>query len=209
MANRTKQNTKRTSPTVQEWMPIADVNKSLIIRKDGHAVAAIRVQPVNIDLLSAKERVNKARQLEEVLNAIDYEYQIMSIPKPVDLDGFIAELAEKRKRTEDAIKQKLLTFYMREAAEKAASGEAIERHFYILNDVQATGKKKNQQMLLLIDRSKELALRLSGADLVSHVCDDDELRDLLFIFFNPNHAAYERAPETAIVLPSLFYDEGA
>lgn len=191
--------------STQSWFPVSDVYNGFIHRKDGILVAAVRVQPINFQLLSDNEKLRKVRALKEVLNGVDYSFQIISIARPVDLDAYIAALDEKKNNAPNLIKARLLAGYMKHAAAMAASGEALERQFYILLD-QPVGKKKQQDEAVLYRRAFDLASNLSGADLISHVCSDDELRDLLFIFTNPMQATYERAPVTQIVLPSLFTD---
>jgi hypothetical protein len=183
--------------STQSWMPVKDVYNGFIHRRDGAIIAAIRVQPVNFELLSDNEKLRKIKSLEEVMNGMDYSFQIISIARPVDLDAFISKMddmkSQKTNHGSDRIKSRLLAGYMTHAAAMATSGEAVERQFYILLD-QTVGKKPQQDEALLF----------RNADLVSHVCNNDELRDLLFVFTNPNQAGYERAPVTQISLPSLF-----
>lgn len=219
----------KTPGSSQAWMPVKDVYNSFIHRRDGAIIAAIRVQPVNFELLSENEKFRKIKSLEEVMNGMDYSFQIISIARPVDLDSFIAKMDDmkgrttpakattgdiheqekqaKRNHASDRIKSRLLAGYMSHAAAMATGGDAVERQFYILLD-QAVGKKPQQDEQLLFRKASELASSLTSADLISHFCNDEELRDLLFVFTNPNQAAYERAPMTQITLPTLFrYDE--
>lgn len=191
-----------TKNTSQDWLPIQDVHNSMIHRKDGYLLAAIMVSPVNIHLLTDVEKGRLIKSLEEVLNGIDDPFQIISIARPVDLDAYISELNSMKSDAQDQIKQRLLAGYMNHAAQMATSGEALERHFYILLD-QAPSKNQQIDISTLMTRSKELATSLSGSGLSAHVCNDVELRDLLFIFTNPNQAAYERAPANSIQFPTV------
>lgn len=192
-----------TGTSTQSWLPVKDVFNGFIHRRDGALIAAIRVSPVNFNLLSDNEKLRKIKALEEVLNGIDHSFQIISIARPVDLDAYIASLDEMKNNAPDRIKARLLAGYMQHAAAMATSGEALERQFYILID-QPASKKQQQDEAILYRKAMDLASSLSSADLSSHVCNDEELRDLLFIFTNPNQAAYERAPLTQVILPTLF-----
>ena len=193
---------KGTNST-QAWMPVTDVYNGFIHRRDGAIIAAIRIQPVNFELLSDNEKLRKIKLLEEVMNGMDFSFQIISIARPVDLDSFIGKMDELKNRTTDRIKSRLLVGYISHAAAMATSGEAVERQFYILLD-EPVGKKPQQSEAQLFRRATDLATSLSSADLISHVCNDEELRDLLFVFTNPNQAAFERAPVTQITLPPVF-----
>ncbi|MGE7828542.1 hypothetical protein [Paenibacillus sp. NPDC093718] len=196
-------------PSSQSWVPIKDIHNNIIYRKDNVIVSAVRVQPINIALLSENEQVRKIKQLEEVLNGIDYKNQTLSIAKPVDLDAYILGLEQMKQEADTALIARLLNGYIQQAASKATSGEALERHFYILID-QALSKKAQHEEQVLLQKALELANGLTHAELLSHVCNDNELRDLQFIFSNPNQAAYERAPLNSQSLPPVFFAaEGA
>jgi hypothetical protein len=189
--------------STQEWMPVKDVYNGLIHRKDGTLVCAIRVQPKNIKLLSLNEAKRLVKLLAEVLNGIDYSYQIITIPRPVDLDAYIAKLQNLKSIEENPIKNRLLGNYISQAASVAVSGEALDRLFYILID-ERPSNKKHQSEAILLQRGTELVSNLMSADLNSHLCSDDELRELLFIFTNLSQAAYERAPKDSLMLPPIF-----
>jgi len=195
--------TSAAGSSTQQWLPVKDVYNGFIHRQDGSIIAAIRVQPVNLNLLSENEKKRKIKALEEVLNGLDFSFQIISIARPVDLDAYIANLDVMRSKEENQIKARLLSEYMAQAAAMTVGGEALDRQFYILLD-QPASKKKQQDEAVLIRRAAELVSSLTSADLTSHLCNDDELRELLFIFTNPNQAAFERAPLTHTILPPVF-----
>jgi len=196
-----------SKPSTQQWLPIADIRNNLVYRKDNVVISGVRVQPVNVNLLSFKEKLRKVKQLEEVMSGIDYSHQIISIFKPVDLDSYIMGLEATRNETDSMIRKRLLNIYIKQATAKATSGEAMERHFYILID-QPLGQKPQNDELLVLQRATELAGHLSSAELISTVCNDSELRTLNFIFTNPVQAAYERSPQgNTYFPPALFAEE--
>lgn len=206
MAKKPITESKKGSLSTQNWLPIKDIKNSLVYRKDGFILSAISVEPVNLNLLSLNERKRRVNRLEEVFNGIDYSFQIFSIGKPVDLDNYIAELDFKRSNTESAIKKNILSIYKKQAVLKATSGEALDRHFYFILD-QKLGKKPQMDEQVLLERSNQLASNLSGAELISHVCNDSELRTLHFIFTNPAQAAFERAPVDVTLIPPVSFAE--
>lgn len=190
-----KQNTPRTTrkPAVQSWLPILDIRDQMIIRTDGHLVSAVRVMPVNMHLLSDSEQDKKIFSLHEVINGLNYTPQILSIARPVDLDAYVHKLERMRNDETDFVKRKILENTIRQAALMATSGETVERQFFILV-TEPPNKKAGQAEANLYKKVHDLASNLTAAELVSHVCTDQELRELLFVFLNPVQAAYERAP---------------
>lgn len=197
---------KKEPASTQKWLPIRDIHNNLLWRKDNHIVAVLRIEPVNMALLSKKEKQRKIKKLEEALNGIDYIYQILSIAKPVDLDAHIMKLEEAKRETENPIRKNLLSGYAHQAAGKAMSGEALERQFYMLIP-HVLGKKIQHDEAALSDRAIQMASSLTHAELVTQVCTDQGHLDLQFLYSNPNQAAYERAPMDVQMLPPVMFIE--
>jgi len=178
----------------QNWFNISDVNDSLIFKKDQKIIALIRVGTVNMSLLSKNEKDMRIRQLFEVMNGINTRYKILSIARPVDLDGFIEQLKVKQSQETIGMKKRLLNNAMNHAAIMASGGEAVEQQFYLLMESDISSNPEYEKNTLL-RTTKEIASNLNSAGLGSHLCTNQEIRDLLFIFSNPQQAAYERAPQ--------------
>lgn len=185
-------------------MPVHDVHDQILWLKANRIVVALHIQPVNLHLLSEAEKRRKVKAFEEVLNGIDTSFQILSIARPVDLDPYIASLRQKKAEA-TGVKSRLLAGYIQQAAQMAISGETVERHFYLL--LSQTLDKKQKDYAQLLQRAKELASRLTAIDLITHVCDDEELRNLLFLFFHPEQAAYERGPTENILIPPIWRED--
>lgn len=188
--------------TAQNWMPVKDIYNQIMYRKDDTLAAAVKVQPINIHLLSITEQKVKINALFEALNGIDYPLQIFTIARPVDLDGYISKLNMMKQNEDDLRKRKLFDGSIQVAAQKATSGEALERDFYV---VIAQENIKYVEAILL-EKAKDLSNKLTSAGLISNVCTDQELRELNFVFTHPAQASIEKAPRDQFALPT-FYDK--
>ncbi len=177
--------------TAQDWLPVADVYNSLLYRKDKHLVAILKVEPINISLLSDNEKKRIIAALHEVFNGIQEQIQIISIGRSVDLDGYIAGMEQTAQETQNFSRKKLLRGYIRQAAEMAAGGDTLERRFYILLS-QKQGKYAEEE---LKNRARELAGNVASAGLSAELCSDKLIIDLLFAFHQPGQSAFERAPD--------------
>lgn len=187
----------------QDWMPIYDIHNEIAFRRDQELVTAIKVQPVNIHLLSEKEQRVKISALHEVLNGIDVAHQFFSVAKPVDLDAYISEL-ELYKEDASFRKTRILDHYIQVAAAKASSGTALERLFFVV----LSRKRETNAEMLLYEQAKSIASNLTSAGLTADVCTEQELRDLYFITTHPAQASVERSPLDNILLPPI-YEGGA
>ena len=176
-------------PTLQGWLPVQDVADGVMVRADGSLVAAVRVTPAPFALLSAGERDRRITAMREALQGLTGAAQIVCVPRPVDLDGYLAHLGGLLAGA-TGTRRALLTGYLRYVQGLAAGGEAVERRFYVLlpGEGQAPGAAGD-----LLQRAAEFAAALSRAELDAHVGDQSELLDLLFSFLHPLQAAFERA----------------
>lgn len=185
--------------TAQQWIPVADIDGSIVYRKDNTLVAMLRVQPENIDLYSDNEKRRKVEALAEQLNGETEGLQIFCIGRPVDLNNYLEWLQEKAKMEQDFTRKMVLKGYIQQALNMAVSGETTERRFYIIITKKVVNSKSEEE---LMSRINELQIKLSTAELVSSVCRDDELMDVYSLFANPVQASFEKT-EIQMTLPSL------
>lgn len=174
---------------VQNWLPVQDISSGLLMRSDGQLVAAIRVEPAAFTLLSEVERARRITALHEIIQALPGAVQICTIPRPIDLDIYIADL-EAQMEDVYGSRKNVLRGYVNYVRRLAANAEALERRFYLL---MPGGEKKKGTQDELLQRVRELVTALERAELQAHICSDQEVLDLLFCFFHPAQAAFERA----------------
>ncbi|MBC7336227.1 MAG: hypothetical protein H5U01_08155 [Clostridia bacterium] len=178
---------------VQKWLPVKDVSGGLIVRADGVLVAVIRIEPAPFSLLSDRERERRIAATFEAFQGLPGAAQVISLPRPLDLDAYISSLEGLLAEAEGA-RRAVLRGYLQYVRGLAAGGIAVERRFYILIPGEARKKGGREELLA---RAREFAAALARADLTAHLCDDREILDLLFVFFNPSQAAFERPAEPA------------
>lgn len=184
--------------TVQKWLPVRDIRDGLLVRQDGVPVAVVRVEPAPFSLLSEAERERRISALFEAVQSLPGAAQILSLPRPLDLDAYISSLEALLAEAEGS-RRAVLRSYVQYVRSLVAGAGAVERRFYVL--VPGEGRKKGGREELLA-RAREFLAALARADLQARLCDDREILDLLFVFFNPAQAAFERPVEAA---PATIY----
>ncbi len=175
--------------TVQQWLPLRDIAGGCLVLAGGSVVAVVRVEPSPFTLLSAGERARRIAALHEAIQALPGPAQVCAIPRPIDLDAYLAEL-EARLAETDGSRRAVLRGYARYVRGLVAGAAAMERRFYVL--LPGDGRKKGGREETM-QRAGELVAALARADLAAHLCGDQEILDLLFCFFHPAQAAFERA----------------
>lgn len=184
--------------TAQQWMPVADINRNTIVRKDNTLVGILRIQPINIELLSDSERKKKVEALVEGLNGQNEAMQFFCIGRPVDLNSYLEWMQDKARAEQDFTRKMLLKGYIQQASRTATSGETTERRFYLIISKEIKPKAEDE----LSNRLENLKAALSQAELESHICNEDELMDVLSLFANPIQAAFEQV-ELEYQIPSI------
>ncbi|WP_338832850.1 hypothetical protein MHLNE_16000 [Moorella humiferrea] len=179
---------------VQDWLPWEDISGGVIVRKDGQVVAVLKVEPFNLALKSENEKKRVIAAVHEALNGQREAFQILSLGRPVDLDVYLKGLQGLAREVSNPARKKLLQEYTRYVATLVASGEALERRYYIL----LPGKEQVE----VLQRAHELASNLERSGLKVRVCSDQEIIDLVFVFTHPAQAAFERPPMPGPYLPS-------
>ncbi len=179
------------APAVQDWLPVADVDRGLIVRRDGVLIAAVRVEPAPFGLLSDRERERRIGALHEAIQALPGAVQIAVVPRPIDLDAYLRDL-EGRLRETDGRQRTLLRGYLSYVRGLVGGGEALERRFYVLIPANASDGSRRGAREELTQRAVEFVAALGRAELQGHLCDDREIIDLLFSWLHPVQAAFER-----------------
>lgn len=182
-----------TLVTSQAWLraEVADVAGGLIHRGDGSLVAVLTVEPANIALLSDRERAQRITALHEALQGIRDAYQILALPRPIDLDAYLRDL-DALLAGADPKRRSLLGEYTRYVRRVTASGDAMERRFYLLLPMPPADARRKGAVADLLQRAAEVSAALGRADLRASVLDDRGLIDLLHTFLHPSTAAFER-----------------
>ncbi|MCR3922066.1 MAG: hypothetical protein NUK65_06045, partial [Firmicutes bacterium] len=150
----------------QEWLPIEDIRDNIMYLRNQRLAIALRVEAVNISLLSENEKRKIIAALHEVINGFQFSMQWLSLGRSVDLDGYIAQLERKAQETSDFTRKKLLKGYIRQAAEMAAGGDTLERRFYILLSQPLEKYTEGE----LLNRARELAGDLQSVGLKAERC---------------------------------------
>ncbi|QOR34404.1 hypothetical protein IMX26_13005 [Clostridium sp. 'deep sea'] len=185
-----KRKKDKKNNSVQDWMPITDINNGIIYRKDNCITTVISLKPINLKLLSEEEIKNIIRGLTKTLNGFLLNMQWLTLNKPVDLDSYMSHLESLVKQTLDINKKKLLKSYMKQAVEMALGGAALTKHCYMLLEFESV----NSIEYLAKNTSIELCNSLTALGLQAEYCDDQQIIELLFTFNNPIHSSFEKQP---------------
>lgn len=94
--------------TAQQWINIEDIKDDILISKDGYIFGYIYVKALNSKLMSDDE---KLRHCENITSSLEIEkniWQLISIPRTVDINGMLDNLIDLRKKTNNDARLRLI-----------------------------------------------------------------------------------------------------
>ena len=179
---------QRMQKSAQDWMPVIDIDKGIVYLKNNMLLGMIRIYPVNISLLSKSEQKRKVEMLAAELNGINDDFEIFCIGRPVDLSSYLDWLTDRSKTETHIVKKRLLRNMTLDATKKSTSGEIQERRFYLCIYRKNTNENSVNEFseMLRIMRDK-----ISSADVITDLCDDNELINVCSMFSNPVYAGVD------------------
>jgi hypothetical protein len=175
----------------QAWLPIRDLRDGMLVRADGALVAGLAIAPYSLALKSSREQTQVVGALTEALNGLDCPWQWLSLYRPVDLNAYLAQVDNTLQVTQQGPRRTVLADYLRWATGMVRAGEVVERKYYLL--LTRTGPDA-------IGAHQTTLIQLTGAmhairGFRAVPLDDAAWRELLFLAFHSEQAAWEPVPD--------------
>ncbi len=150
----------RTTPTVkvsqyhgstQEWLPVADIQKGVVITKDGRFVKFVEVLPVNFYLLSPLEQQNLIHYFRSYLKVAPDTLQILVMTQKADIESYVRRMQDFYDSEPVEGCRGLIADNIREVTSLAAS-EAVTRRFFLVFQYDAKMKAREQSVEAIAQR---------------------------------------------------------
>jgi hypothetical protein len=131
-------------PSVQKYMDIAEIRANTIILKDGSLRSVLLASSINFSLKSTEEQQAIVSAYINFLNFIDFPLQILVQSRKLNIDKYIAEVAEKEKVQTNELLRLQTAEYVNYIKELVELGDIMSKKFYIVIPfVPGAGKKEN------------------------------------------------------------------
>ncbi len=208
----------KSTPSTQKSLNIAEIKEDVVVLKDGTMQAILLVSSINFALKSEEEQNAIIGGYVSFLNLLDSPLQIVIQSRQLDLDAYLADLAQREKeQTNDLLKLQTAEYrqYVNQLIELS---DIMTKRFYVivtLSDVTATkgffqkmtsvflpgtsikmsqkvfGEKRQQLML----RVEKIATGLSSMSLRATMLDTQSLIELYYNTYNPVISRQQKMPE--------------
>lgn len=178
---------KEKIKTCNEELNIKDIKNNFLYTKDDNVMTYIKIQPLNLYLLSNKEQELIIRQLSAELSSEIKELKFFSIARPVDVGDLIEDLQEIANNCLNQIQKDLLKKHINETVRLTFTGEAVERqNFLIIAEPVGDYAEKD-----LLKRGMELVNKLANCNVKSEILEEQYIIQLCSGFTNMNFAFKE------------------
>ena len=118
--------------TAQEFVNAIDIKDKFLYTRDKKVIAYIQVPPIDINLLSERERRSKAKILTAEFTSETKEFKFLAVSRPVDISPLLTEYQSLYSNTDNIKQKELLRHEMASTSNFALSGEIVERQFYFM-----------------------------------------------------------------------------
>lgn len=151
MAEKKKQTGK---PSVQRYLPMAEIRDDTIVTKEGKLVGAFLVSSINFALKSEEEQEAIIYSYVRFLNAIDFPLQVLIQSRQLDMDAYLAELERRRREQTNELLKLQMGEYTQFVRELVEIGRIMTKYFYIIVPYDPTtgGKKAKTRVLAQVSK---------------------------------------------------------
>ena len=178
---------KEKIKTCNEEINIKDIKNNFLYTNDNKVMCFIKIQPLNLYLLSKKEQKLIIRQLSAELSSETKEMKFFSIARPVDVAELIEDLQEKANNCLDQVQKGLLKKHINETIRLTFTGEAVERQNFLIiwQEINDYAEKD------LLKRAMELVNKFANCNIKCEILEEQYIIQLCSGFTNMNFAFKE------------------
>ena len=180
-------NPKTKLLTCNEGLNVKDIRNNFLYTNDNKVMCYIKIQPLNLYLLSNKEQEQIIKQLSAELSSETKEMKFFSIARPVDVGDLISSLQDMANNSLNQIQKALLKKHINETIRLTFTGEAVERQNFLIiwQDYNDYAEKD------LLKRAMELVNKLANCSVKAEILEEQYIIQLCSGFTNMNFAFKE------------------
>lgn len=207
-----------TIATTQDYLPVYDIQDSLVVLKNGAAAMVIEVSAVNFGLLSDKEQDAIIYAYAALLNSLNFTVQILIRSQRKDISAYLELLSEAAKKHILPTKKLWINSYRAFVAETVQRRNVLDKKFYLILPFSALelgslsslgqamvlaapgkaapaklpaplGEILKKAAMSLLPKRDHLIKQLERIGLTTHQLTNQELLSLLYRTYNPGAMA--------------------
>ena len=123
---------KEEEQSLNEFLNVKNIKENMLYTLDGQVVQFIKVEPINIELLTDEELESKMNFSSIEFSEEQQPYKILVIPRAVDISEHIEEQEELKRKIDDDVGIEIINNRIISTTEIVENKNIIENEFYIM-----------------------------------------------------------------------------
>lgn len=177
----------KNTQSLNQFLNIKDIKGNYLYTLDEQVISFIKVNPMNIELLSDKELESKMDFASIEFSNEQFPYKIIVIPRAVDISDYIREQEELRNKLTDDVCIEIINNRIISTTEMIENKNIIENEFYIM----IFDANKDNIEIELNKRANNWISRLKNCGLKSEILEERDIILLVKSFTIPEFARTE------------------
>ena len=177
----------KNTQSLNEFLNIKNIKENYLYTLDEQVISFIKVNPMNIELLSDKELEAKMDSSSIEFSNEHYPYKIIVVPRAVDISDYIREQEELRNKLTDDTCIEIINNRIISTTEMIENKNIIENEFYIM----IYDSNKDNIEIELNKRANNWVGRLKNCGLKSEILEERDIILLIKSFTIPEFARME------------------
>lgn len=177
--NRTQKHEAAAVQSAQQFLNLESISGGLIYTRDRYLIGFLSVHGANHKLLDPVERESAMRLLSSVLQEEQQPFQVLSIPRTVDVQNMVQRLREIEAQTEQETMLTLLDGEI--AALQRLMDDGAKEPFVLLKLWERAAAGADQRLLR---RLSNLANALNDCKITAHRLENAEVKWLCKLYAN-------------------------
>lgn len=158
--------------SANEWTNVLDIDDDAIHTADGFAISVYKITPVNIELMTKKDKADFVKEVSAALSPIRTPYKLLAVPQPYDVQPYLDALQEQKSTGTD-IQKLIIANEISYINGLVASGTMVEKRFYVLTwsyDAEDY-KKEREDFIARWNDSRKLETQLLSRQELIQLCN--------------------------------------
>lgn len=177
----------KNTQSLNQFLNIKDIKGNYLYTLDEQVISFIKVNPMNIELLSDKELETKMDFASIEFSNEQFPYKIIVIPRAVDISDYIKEQEELRNKLTNDVCIEIINNRIISTTEMIENKNIIENEFYIM----IFDANKDNIEIELNKRANNWISRLKNCGLKSEILEERDIILLVKSFTIPEFARTE------------------
>ena len=177
----------KNTQSLNQFLNIKDIKGNYLYTLDEQVISFIKVNPMNIELLSDKELESKMDFASIEFSNEQFPYKIIVIPRAVDISDYIREQEELRNKLTNDVCIEIINNRIISTTEMIENKNIIENEFYIM----IFDANKDNIEIELNKRANNWISRLKNCGLKSEILEERDIILLVKSFTIPEFARTE------------------